>query len=439
MKESKQDRISAARTICPNLGGAVRFPDARSQVVAQAKLTALIRQTGHPSVIQRQIGLYGNVGDIVITMYGEVWRIVAVNPETYTIEYAGTRARMITRQNVSPDDERYRLAGAETSSSAQSDSETSSSDHSDLSEAYQSDDISEPSSGESDDIYRPTTGETIHTKIHTPHSAEHRSAIAICDMRAGRELTYPQPFLTQIGSGMFEFSPTTWRKDFGVYPVTRNEDEEARQREGNAKTYRQLAALVEADRKRIGATESQLKECLNAILRSNTGVSLEDMRALYPFLDEETLAHLSELAAILRLDQARAHQARGVIDAEVFQKGASFTATFGSGTSAAPAYRGARSATVHKGQGGVQSLRQADDTEFASTESPTRYRIDTLTDEELISFIDKAVDQKATWAINLSRMAEEGGSAVALEYLRQTTSRISVMPNGRIFIHLRGG
>ena len=27
-------------------------------------------------------------------------------------------------------------------------------------------------------------------------------------------------------------------------------------------------------------------------------------------------------------------------------------------------------------------------------------------------------------------MAEEGGSAVALEYLRQTTSRISVMPNG---------
>ena len=62
-----------------------------------------------------------------------------------------------------------------------------------------------------------------------------------------------------------------------------------------------------------------------------------------------------------------------------------------------------------------------------------------MTDEELISFIDKAVDQKATWAINLSRMAEEGGSAVALEYLRQTTSRISVMPNGRIFIHLRGG
>lgn len=38
MKESKQDRISVARTICPNPGGAARFPDARSQVVAQ-KLT----------------------------------------------------------------------------------------------------------------------------------------------------------------------------------------------------------------------------------------------------------------------------------------------------------------------------------------------------------------------------------------------------------------
>jgi hypothetical protein len=391
--------------------------------------------TANGAVVQRVIGNSAKIGDIVVSNSGSRWKITGVQAglggTTYTVQQISGRIALWNPRPVSSTDTMWNLEITEEPES----------------EGYLSDDISSVSEGESVDLYRPSSEQTIRTKSQTPHSAERRSAKHIREMRgSGTKASKTGPFVTKFGDDYFEFHPTPFRKDYGVTPLVQNEDGSL-QRIGGARLYPDVAHDLDQDIKRTGATVEEFNECLKFILRSNDQATLEELQKLCPKLDEQCLANLREIAAILRLDQGRASQAREVIDEEVLSSNHPFTTRFGKPNSTTvPTYRGAKAKARH-GSGGVESLKNSSREKYDPKKKMRKetdeakavtYDIVTLSNHDLIVLINQAVERNARWALELTARTN-GDSSEAIRHIREHHRRISVLPDGTVILHLQGG
>ncbi len=163
-----------------------------------------------------------------------------------------------------------------------------------------------------------------------------------------------KPIKVEVSGRWYLITPMAHTKDAQGVGLKRQDDHPHDQRDGNGRSYADIAKNLDAACARLGVAPAALNTCI-AMLLHDQRTPLAQLQTQVPALDAPTHAVMCELATVLLIDSARAGHAHQLIHAVGLGPG-TFCARFGDGTKTKPAYVGAYKRELH-GVGGSQMLQ----------------------------------------------------------------------------------